>query len=119
MPTSSEHFSINDTNKLMGWIVLGNAVVWVTVYLCIWKGVRSSVRRCRLLIHSSNESAAQSWVVYITVPTPFILMAVLLVRTVQLPGASEGIRWYLTPDFAALWHRPSIWTDAVQQIFFR
>jgi len=56
-------------------------------------------------------------VVMITVPLPLILLAVLLVRGLTLPGAAEGLRYYLTPDFAKL-ADPKIWLKAYGQIFF-
>lgn len=41
-------------------------------------------------------------VVYITATFPFVMLTVLLVRGVTLPGAYEGIKFYLYPDLSRL-----------------
>jgi solute carrier family 6 serotonin transporter-like protein 4 len=39
--------------------------------------------------------------VWITAIAPYIVLFILLGRGVTLPGAAEGIRYYLTPQ----WHK--------------
>ena len=39
---------------------------------------------------------------YVTATSPYILMLVLLVRGCTLPGAMDGIKFYLTPDIDKL-----------------
>ena len=41
-------------------------------------------------------------VVYFTATAPYILITVLLIRAVTLPGAGEGIKFYLKPDWSRL-----------------
>ncbi|CAL8234799.1 unnamed protein product, partial [Boreogadus saida] len=73
---------------------------WTFCYFCIWKGVRSSGK-----------------VVYFTAVFPYVMLLVLLIRGVTLPGAWEGIKYYLYPDLkrvAVL----EVWVEAGSQIFF-
>jgi NSS family neurotransmitter:Na+ symporter len=52
-----------------------------------------------------------------TVPIPIILIAILVVRGITLPGAAEGLNFYLAPDFSKLLE-PQVWLAAYGQIFF-
>jgi len=52
-------------------------------------------------VKSSNQPTHLQ-VMYFTVPAPYLLMFVLLVRGATLEGAGEGIKYYLTPDFSKL-----------------
>uniref|UniRef100_A0A7N6AYW3 Transporter n=1 Tax=Anabas testudineus TaxID=64144 RepID=A0A7N6AYW3_ANATE len=101
-----EHNVLGITNGIeeMGpikWdLALCLLLVWVICFFCIWKGVKSTGK-----------------VVYITATFPFVMLIVLLIRGVTLPGAAEGIKFYLYPDLARL-KDPEVWIDAGTQIFF-
>jgi solute carrier family 6 GABA transporter-like protein 1 len=50
---------------------------------------------------------------------PVFMLFVLLLRSVTLPGASDGISAYIgTWDWSVLVDKPDVWSTAVSQIFF-
>ncbi|RZF36574.1 hypothetical protein LSTR_LSTR010685 [Laodelphax striatellus] len=74
--------------------------VFLLVYFSLWKGVRSTGKA-----------------VWVTALAPYVVLVILLFRGISLPGASEGIKYYLTPQ----WHKlkySKVWIDAASQIFF-
>uniref|UniRef100_A0A8C3G666 Transporter n=1 Tax=Cyclopterus lumpus TaxID=8103 RepID=A0A8C3G666_CYCLU len=73
---------------------------WVFCYFSIWKGVRSSGK-----------------VVYFTATFPCVMLLILLVRGATLPGAWEGIYYYLYPDLNRL-SNLEVWLEAGYQICF-
>ncbi len=81
-------------------LLIGVLVTWVAIYFCVRHGVQSVGK-----------------VVWVSVLLPFALLIIMFVRGVTLPGAGEGIRHYLTPDWSALL-KPSVWAAAYGQIFF-
>ncbi len=81
-------------------ILLALIGIWVAIYLIIYKGVERVGK-----------------VVMFTVPLPIILLGILVIRGMTLPGAMEGIRYYLTPNFSKL-ADPQVWLAAYAQIFF-
>ncbi|XP_026169208.1 sodium- and chloride-dependent betaine transporter-like [Mastacembelus armatus] len=75
-------------------------VCWMLCYFSIWKGVRSSGK-----------------VAYFTATFPYVLLLILLIRGLTLPGASEGIYFYLYPDLKRLANL-EVWIEAGSQICF-
>jgi NSS family neurotransmitter:Na+ symporter len=81
-------------------IVLGLVLTWIFVIAAIWKGPKTVGK-----------------VVYFTVIIPWIILLVLVVRGVTLPGAIEGLKFYLTPQFGALLNY-KVWLAAYSQVFY-
>jgi NSS family neurotransmitter:Na+ symporter len=52
----------------------------------------------------------------ILMPTLFVILLILMVRSLTLPGAMEGVKFYLSPDFSKI--TPSVILIALGQAFF-
>ena len=107
--TSSKHFFQDTLGVSSGpWalggfsstLVLGLLVVWVAVVASVWRGARTVGK-----------------VVYATVLIPWALLLLLVGRAVTLPGAADGLAWFLTPDWGRLLGA-DIWLAAYGQTFF-
>ncbi len=84
-------------------ILAGTALSWAAVIFCIWRGVKTV-----------------SKVVYATVVLPWLLLLVFVFRGVTLPGAAEGLAYYLTPQegfWDAVFNRTT-WMAAYTQVFY-
>jgi NSS family neurotransmitter:Na+ symporter len=76
-------------------------IVWFVNWFISYRGVRRG-------IELANK---------IFMPLLFVLTAVLVFWSLSLPGAMEGVRAYLKPDFKQI-AEPRVWIDAYSQIFF-
>ena len=81
-------------------ILLGLIAVWLSIFLILYKGVKRIGK-----------------IVALTVPIPTILLIILTIRGLTLPGAMDGISYYLTPDFSRLGD-VNVWIAAYAQVFF-
>ncbi len=70
------------------------------VYFALWKGIKSSGKA-----------------VWITAILPYVCMAVLFARSIFLPGAIDGLLYYVTPNLEKL-KDPEVWNDAASQVLF-
>ncbi|MDY6913690.1 MAG: sodium-dependent transporter [Planctomycetota bacterium] len=86
--------------KLVTPIIISLAVIWILMYLCIFRGVR-----------------LVSKVVMWTVPLPWVMLLILTVRGLTLPGAAEGLNFFLKPDWSEL-AKPETWRWGFGQMFF-
>uniref|UniRef100_A0A4W5LNL0 Transporter n=1 Tax=Hucho hucho TaxID=62062 RepID=A0A4W5LNL0_9TELE len=91
---------LDEPGDISSHMVLCLIATWVIVYFCIWKGVKGTGK-----------------VVYFTALFPYLVLVVLLAHGVTLPGALDGIVYYLKPDWSKLWEA-QVWIDAGTQIFF-
>ncbi|KAG7196775.1 hypothetical protein KM043_013113 [Ampulex compressa] len=108
-PPAEEYFTnhvlgmssgIEDTGSIRPLMAVSLFLAWIIVFLCLSKGVQSSGK-----------------VVYFTALFPYVVLIALFVRGILLPGADEGILFYLTPDWQRLMSA-KVWGDAAVQIFF-
>ena len=76
------------------------ALTWVVLFFIMFKGARVIGK-------------VAVW----TVTIPWALLLVLLVRGLTLPGAIDGLNYYLSPDLAALGN-VEVWFAAFSQIAF-
>ncbi|XP_028654611.2 sodium- and chloride-dependent GABA transporter 2-like [Erpetoichthys calabaricus] len=91
---------IKELGSLQWEMALCLLFIWVVCYFCVWKGVKSTGKA-----------------VYFTATFPYLMLSVLLVRGLTLPGAAEGISFYLYPVPERL-ADSQVWMDAGTQIFF-
>ncbi|XP_037618321.1 LOW QUALITY PROTEIN: sodium- and chloride-dependent GABA transporter 2-like [Sebastes umbrosus] len=92
--------NLDELGPISWKLALCLAIVWLVCYFCVWKGVKSTGK-----------------VVYLTATFPYVMLFVLLVRGATLPGATQGIIYYLKPNHTRL-ADPQVWMDAGTQIFF-
>ena len=81
-------------------LLVGLVLSWVAIIACIWKGPETV-----------------SKVVYATVLLPWLLLIVFVARGLSLPGAADGLAFYLHPKWAMLL-QPDVWLAAYTQVFF-
>lgn len=91
---------IEDQGEMRWELVACLAFAWSTCWLSVSKGVKSSGK-----------------VAWVTAIYPYLILSALFIRAITLPGAADGIYFYLNPDFAKL-KETTVWIDAGTQIFF-
>ena len=81
-------------------VLLGLIAIWFFIFIILYKGVK-------------RIGKVVAW----TVPIPTILIIILTIRGLTLPGAIDGVAYYLTPDFSKLLDG-NVWIAAYAQVFF-
>ncbi len=89
-----------DLGRISWPIVIGLLFSWVWIVLSIWKGAKTVGK-----------------VVYVTVTMPWVLLLIFVIRGLTLPGALQGVNFYLTPNWKELLN-PALWHAAISQVFF-
>jgi len=83
------------------WIFLVHIAAVCITSSILAMGVRKGIERaCKIMI-----------------PTLFVLLIIVAVRSVTLPGAEAGIEFYMRPRWAGLLN-PNTWIAALGQVFF-
>ncbi|KAF9411481.1 hypothetical protein HW555_009722 [Spodoptera exigua] len=91
---------LNDLGFPKWQLAICLGLVYVTLYLSLFKGVKSSGK-----------------VVWMTATMPYVVLSILLARGLLLPGATRGIAYYLQPELTRL-KDTQVWVDAAVQIFY-
>jgi NSS family neurotransmitter:Na+ symporter len=81
-------------------IVLPLVITWLSMYFCIFRGVRLVGK-----------------IVWLTVPLPWLMLLILAVRGLTLQGSMQGLAYYLDPAWSEL-AKPVTWRYAFGQVFF-
>ena len=98
------------SSTVFGWeAYLATLAVWIIVYFCIFKGIKSS-----------------QYAFWVTVPLPIILIFLLVMNGLTLEGSSRGIQMFLKgydmygtpPDINEKLKDKKLWMQACGQIFF-
>jgi len=82
-------------------IMFSLMAVWAICWFIVFFGVQKGVERANKIF----------------MPLLFFLVAALVIWSVNLKGAGQGLAVYLRPNFSLL-KEPGIWIDAFSQIFF-
>ena len=57
---------------------------------------------CAVLFSIENDFYVFFQVVYVTALLPYALLIVFFIRGLTLPGAADGVRFFVTPNFERL-----------------
>lgn len=87
-------------NRIVPVVLVGLIVSWIAIYLSIFKGTK-----------------AVSVIVKWTVPLPVFILIAFVIRGLTLPGAMDGVAYYLKPEWSKLYD-PKVWLAAYSQVFF-
>ncbi|KAL4228840.1 hypothetical protein ACF0H5_011881 [Mactra antiquata] len=91
---------VHDMGSVKWELALCLLLAWVLVCFCLAKGIKSGGKAA-----------------YFTAFFPYVVLSILLVRSLTLEGSVDGIIYYFKPQ----WHKLTearVWGDAAIQIFF-
>ncbi|XP_066247922.1 sodium- and chloride-dependent GABA transporter ine-like isoform X2 [Euwallacea similis] len=90
---------IQDFDILRWELVACLICAWVLIYFGIWKSIKSSAK-----------------VRYFTATFPFVIILILLIKSLTLEGADEGMKYFFEPKFELLLDA-KVWVNAASQTF--
>merc|ERR1712223_367161 len=96
----NESDGIEDMGPIQWKLCLCLLAAWIIIFFCLIKGIQSSGK-----------------VVYFTATFPYVVLVILLIKAATLPGAIDGIKFYVVPDLSRL-SDIKVWEAAAVQIFF-
>ncbi|KAJ2946052.1 hypothetical protein O0L34_g4971 [Tuta absoluta] len=82
------------------YLTLALFIAWLVIFGIISKGVKSTGKAA-----------------YFLAIFPYVVIIILLITTLLLPGAADGILFFLTPQWGKLLEI-TVWYNAVTQVFF-
>ncbi len=91
---------INHLGSLQWELVGCSMLVFLMIYLSIFKGVKTAGKA-----------------IWFTALVPYVVLFILLLRSLTLDGIFEGLKYYVAPSFQRLREYP-VWQAAAVQIFF-
>ena len=103
----TEFASPTEAGKFFGEFIADP--VQVTIYHMLFMGLCMSI-----VINGVNNGIERAC--DILMPTLIIMLVLLMVRSLTLPGAMEGVKFYLYPDFSKI--TPQVILIAMGQAFF-
>jgi len=92
--------NINQLGSLQWELVGCSMLVFLLIYLSIFKGVRTAGKA-----------------IWFTALVPYFVLVILLLRSLTLDGIFEGLKYYVAPTFQSL-KEYGVWQAAAVQIFF-
>ncbi|CAH2106400.1 unnamed protein product [Euphydryas editha] len=81
-------------------LTLSLFISWLIIYVIVARGVKSSGKAA-----------------YFLALFPYVVMIILLIRAVTLPGAANGILFFVTPVWSRILE-VRVWYAAITQVFF-
>lgn len=90
-----EPYKDGDPSQFSWYAFAATFTVWFSCYLAIYKGVETA-----------------SYIVWFTVPVPFVFIIAMVAQGLSLDGASEGVAKYLGGDPTKKVDNSTIWSDA-------
>lgn len=97
LQVNAPSFSLNVVSAVLFPLL----AVWVIVLVFLGLGIQRGLERANKIF----------------IPLLVVIFLVMVVRTLFLPGATDGINAFFTPNWAALL-RPDVWVAAYSQIFY-
>lgn len=91
--------SIDETGEFVWQLIVALIGSYVIVFLMVCRGIKLSGK-----------------LVWITAIFPYVVLLVLGIRGWMLPGAADGIKYYIIPDWSKLMDI-NVWSDAASQYF--
>ncbi|XP_030830118.1 sodium- and chloride-dependent GABA transporter 1 [Strongylocentrotus purpuratus] len=91
---------IHYVGGIVWYLALNLFLAWTLIYFGLWMGVKLSGK-----------------IAYVTVPYIHLVLAAFFIRGVTLPGAYDGLRFFLYPNIYLL-GRTQVWIAAGTEVFY-